>query len=468
MKDSNAVTFFDMKTLLSSQLREKMSFLASSKSAFFLKDIFWDRDSEDGEGLIYYLYNLDTLKDDYWRVSLKSGHLIPSIVDIFPSASWPEIELYQQGILFEGRDIGLERSTPFKRASVLWDHKSDSYSYADQVPGELPIGVKFELLGEEIERLKIDSGYLSRNIQNLVRKSRTSTARVYIERLNQFASETPVSLFNMCLEGMIGLDPSDRVKALRMVFWELDRINEHTYYLLRLSETLRGNPFYSALLKECTHLSLLKETLVGNHLVGSLSYLGGVKRDISISFLSDCMTILDSLVKTVEKIDRVFSADIKFCNIMKEFATPGRKLLDQGVSGPALRASGFNFDLRKKRPYYFYADVDFEVPVGINGTAYDRYLILLEEIRQSRKIIGQLLNNLPTSEIHTPSTDLKLISKRNFCSIESARGMLGIFINASSPDKIDDFHISTPSSFLIHAMEKNLGGKPVFKFYNSF
>ena len=154
--------------------------------------------------------------------------------------------------------------------------------------------------------------------------------------------------------------------------------------------------------------------------------------------------------------------------------------LEYGLSGPSLRASGINYDLRKASPYYFYNDVDFEIPLGVNGHCYDRYLVRIEEIRQSLKIIVQVLDNLPFGDCVAthPLTELfhakspqqfstaedfvknKITppSKRIYSSIEAANGELGFYLISDGSSKPWRVKVRAPSFTHIQVLAQVLPG----------
>jgi len=129
-----------------------------------------------------------------------------------------------------------------------------------------------------------------------------------------------------------------------------------------------------------------------------MSRIGGLPRDLPPDWITQCLEVVHDLHRKVDQLERTLTNSTVWMDKTKNCIVPAHDAIEWGYTGPCLRASGIKFDIRKDRPYYFYSDVKFEVPLGINGDTYDRYLVRVEEIRQSLAIIFQVLDFLPIGD----------------------------------------------------------------------
>jgi NADH:ubiquinone oxidoreductase subunit D len=198
--------------------------------------------------------------------------------------------------------------------------------------------------------------------------------------------------------------------------------------------------------------------------IAGVNIIGGVKFDIPFGWSTSCLEYLNKLEKDLfnEYIDfsksSYFFDKLNCGKVSKEYA------VNSGLSGPVLRSTGYNLDLRKSSPHYFYSDVAFEVPLGVNGTVYDRFLILNEEIFQSIKILFQVVDNLPAGSLvsefdHTSFENNKeqhLIGM----GIESSRGIS--YINSFIQDgKISKLKIGSASQQALNILPDLMNGEHI-------
>ena len=267
---------------------------------------------------------------------------------------------------------------------------------------------------------------------------------------------------NICklLEEAKDFEVSEKAQAIRMILMEFSRIHAHSKSLYQFFS-------YFGLEEERSRcFDILKRTSdilsVGKQKNERIISLGGVTKDIPRDWFSTCLRTSSELIKDIRKLDRLVSSGR--CFTMRTHANK----LEQGlsfnhtVSGPTLRSMGFNYDIRKTDPCYFYDDVDFEIPLGLNGTILDYYNVIVEECYQSCSIISQLLDNLPEGENHK-SCDLQFNPTReavsNFCSqIEGPNGEISTLLSLNAKAEINKISFYTPSQTLLKFYEKSLIG----------
>ena len=189
------------------------------------------------------------------------------------------------------------------------------------------------------------------------------------------------------------------------------------------------------------------ETYAGGRLTVHGLRVGGVPYDLDEALIALIRKSLDDLPKKIKDIETLLTR-----NRIWRHRTEGIGLIsaaeaiELGLTGPALRASGVAWDIRKDIPYSSYQDFDFEVPVLHGGDVYDRYLVRLEEIRQSTRIIRQALDKLPAGEImaNVPRV-LKIPAGEVFHSIEAPKGELGFYVRSNGTDKPERVKMKSPS-----------------------
>jgi NADH-quinone oxidoreductase subunit C/D len=160
------------------------------------------------------------------------------------------------------------------------------------------------------------------------------------------------------------------------------------------------------------HVYTLFEKLCGARLTVSLTRIGGMAQELPVGWVTDCLETVKIISKHVEEVDRLLTKNKIWVDRTKVCPIKPADAIQWGYTGPCLRATGVNYDIRKASPYYFYKDVDFEIPLGQNGDVYDRYLVRMEEMRQSLKIVDQVLNNLPVGPVQSLDKRISLPPKK--------------------------------------------------------
>jgi len=158
----------------------------------------------------------------------------------------------------------------------------------------------------------------------------------------------------------------------------------------------------------------LFEKLCGARLTVALTRVGGMAYDNPPGWEKDCLETIAGIKHAVEELDSLLSANKIFVQRTQNVGAISQEdALAFGFTGPCLRATGVNLDLRKAQPYYFYDQLDFDVPIGTNGDTYDRYLVRMEEMRQSLKIAEQVCKNMPAGDYTIRDKDIVLPEKKD-------------------------------------------------------
>ena len=308
----------------------------------------------------------------------------------------------------------------------------------------------------------VKKAFLNNSLYERFIEKKAEQSNVFDIQLLTMRSSTQNSIFysllyNEIIEELAGIKVPDRASAIRMILVELSRISSHLNYLRKFI-ALSGFQYEGEHIRELS-VNVLK--LLGSYHNRSYTFspfvVGGVFCDMSSHFVNDYISINDQANDILSELKRNLYRNRTF---MKE--SLGSKLLPafaigEGVTGPALRSCGVKYDLRKANRDYFYNDLDFEVPLGIDGTSYDRFLVHIEESLQSFHIINQIINFIPSGQIvnndHlyfnlSDSDDVpNLPVGEVYKSIEGPEGEMAIYYLSDGESHTKRFHFRSPSHF---------------------
>lgn len=317
-------------------------------------------------------------------------------------------------------------------------------------PEGFPFGgkarVDFLLSENRIFDSRIYHGFHFRDFEEKAKKKSLESLNLFFERLTVRDSVFAPLLWIETLESHYQVDVTDKAKAMRMVWMELGRVECHLNFLWELTHSLgfmvEASIFWE-LLEQVYHLYNLYSGKVQNF---SLFEVGGMKKLAPLGWGTETLETAKYLHKVIEDIEGELMRNSRFMESTKGFPMSAVKALEYGITGPNLRACGVNFDVRKTQPSYFYDDVDFEVPLGIDGTTYDRFLVRLEELKQSLRIINQVLDHLPAGPIRQENVEkLQGEPMESFTTIECSEGLLGLFLKCNSQGEISHLHVRSAS-----------------------
>ncbi|KAG0723632.1 NADH dehydrogenase [ubiquinone] iron-sulfur protein 2, mitochondrial [Chionoecetes opilio] len=257
-----------------------------------------------------------------------------------------------------------------------------------------------ELDGETVMRADPHIGLLHRGTEKLIEYKTYTQALPYFDRLDYVSMMCNEQAYSLAVEKLLGLEAPIRAKYIRTMFAEITRILNHCMFLGAHAMDVGALTPFLWLFEEREKMMEFYERASGARLHAAYVRPGGVAIDIPIGLMDD---IYEFINKFGERLDEV--EDVLTHNRIWKQRTIGigpvtaEQALNYGFSGVMLRGSGIKWDLRKTQPYDAYDLVDFDVPVGRNGDTYDRYLIRVEEMRQSMRIVEQCLNQMPAGEV---------------------------------------------------------------------
>ena len=268
-----------------------------------------------------------------------------------------------------------------------------------------------EMDGEIVERADPHIGLLHRGTEKLIEHKTYLQAVPYFDRLDYVSPMCQEHAFALAVENLLNITPPLRGQYIRVLYSEITRILNH---LLNISAFALDVGAMTPLLwwfEEREVLMEFYERVSGARLHSAYFRPGGVHRDLPDGLVDDIMNFLERFPAMIDDVEHLLTENRIFKQRTVDIgvASP-EEAMDWGFSGPMLRGSGVAWDLRKSEPYDVYDQMEFDIPVGKNGDCYDRYLVRLEEMRQSLRIIRQCLDQLPDGPVR--STDPKISPPR--------------------------------------------------------
>ncbi|MDE2165717.1 MAG: NADH-quinone oxidoreductase subunit D [Alphaproteobacteria bacterium] len=253
-----------------------------------------------------------------------------------------------------------------------------------------------EMDGEVIERADPHIGLLHRGTEKLIEYKTYIQATPYFDRLDYVSPMSQEHAFALAVEKLMGITPPPRAQYIRVMYAEITRILNH---LLNLTAFALDVGAITPLLwgfEEREKLMEFYERASGARLHANYFRPGGVHQDLGPGLLEDIAAFCEQFPKRVDDLERLLTENRIFKQRTVDIGRMTREqAIDWGFSGPMLRASGVPWDLRKAQPYDAYGEMDFDIPIGKNGDCWDRYLVRMEEMRQSLRIIRQCIDNMP-------------------------------------------------------------------------
>nr|WP_246041788.1 NADH dehydrogenase (quinone) subunit D [Desulfoglaeba alkanexedens] len=260
--------------------------------------------------------------------------------------------------------------------------------------------VVVELEGEVIVRCTPDIGYLHRGIEKLMESKTYHQCLPLTDRIDYLAGSANNLGFVLAVERLLGVDAPPRAQALRVIMAELTRISSHLFWLGTHAHDLGAmTPLFYAL-REREQIMDFFEAVAGGRLFPCYFRIGGVARDIPDGWDSAVREFVLSFPEKMKDYETLLTKNPIWLQRTRGVGVLTiDEVLDYGLSGPMARGSGLAWDIRRADPYCGYETYDFDIPTGENGDTYDRYLVRLEEMRQSAKIIRQAVDRLPGGDI---------------------------------------------------------------------
>lgn len=344
----------------------------------------------------------------------------------------------------------------------LFDTEEMELSFGPQHPsthGVLRVMLKLD--GEKLIEAKPIIGYLHRGTEKLFEQETFPQCIPHTDRMDYVAAATNNQGFVVAMEKLLGITIPPRAAYIRMILAELGRISSHLLWLATHAIDLGAiTPFFYTFREREVILDLFEE-YCGARLTLNAMRVGGIPFDLPEGWIAKCSAFIEELPSHIDEYEELLTG-----NRIWKRRTVGigvisaEEAIDWGLTGPPLRGSGVRWDIRKVFPYDRYDEVDFEVPIGTSGDTYDRYLVRMQEMRQSVRIVRQCLDRLPDGPImaKTPKV-LRAQEGMVYASVEAPKGELGYFIvttaKATQPYRC---HVRPPSFINLQALPEMVRG----------
>jgi len=272
--------------------------------------------------------------------------------------------------------------------------------------------VVLELDGEVITKANADVGYLHRGDEKIAENMQYNQFVPYTDRLDYLAPLANNVAYALAVEKLMGWEIPARGQAIRVLSCELARISAHLLGIGAFAMDVGATTVFLYTFTEREKIYNLIERLTGARFTTSYTRVGGQTRDLPEGFPQAVREFVEGFRKSLGEVEGLLTRNPIFIDRTKDVGViSAADAIAYGLSGPNLRGSGVDHDLRRKHPYLGYENYDFEIPVGTVGDCFDRYLVRMEEMRQSTRILEQVLDKLPSGPINVVDTKSTLPDK---------------------------------------------------------
>ncbi len=272
-----------------------------------------------------------------------------------------------------------------------------------------------ELDGEIITKATPHIGYLHRGDEKIAENMTYTQFIPYTDRLDYLAPLANNVAYALAVEKLLGIDQQLplRCQYIRVMCCELARISSHLLGVGCFAMDVGAITVFLLTFTEREKLYNLFESLTGARFTTSYTRIGGLARDLPEGWTDQCRQFLREVVVNIKEVETLLTRNRIWVDRTKDVGIlPKEVAVDYGLTGPILRGSGPDYDVRKATPYLVYDRLKFDVPVGSVGDCYDRYLVRMEEMRQSVRILHQCLDQLPEGPINVPDGKTVLPAKQ--------------------------------------------------------
>lgn len=258
------------------------------------------------------------------------------------------------------------------------------------------IRIGLELEGEVVRSADVEIGYLHRGFEKHCECSSYTQCFPYTDRLNYVSPLINNFGFAAGVEKLMGLEIPERCQYIRVLMSEISRICDHLTCIGASAMELGAFSVFLYMIKAREWLWELVEEVTGARLTVSYGRIGGVKADLTSDFPERCQGVMKKVTGVLNEVNELLTRNRIFYDRMRGTGRISPEdAVAYGITGPFLRSTGLDLDVRKASPYFVYDRMDFEVPVGEHGDNMDRYLVRMEEMRQSMRIMEQCLEQMP-------------------------------------------------------------------------
>jgi NADH-quinone oxidoreductase subunit D len=299
-------------------------------------------------------------------------------------------------------------------------------------------------------------GYLHRGMEKLWESLTYPQIVPLTDRLDYLAAVSNNLAYVLAVEKLMGLEVPPRIRYIRVILAELQRLASHLAWVGFMANDIGAMTVLLYSFEDREDVLDIFEAYVGARLTVHGIRIGGVPFDLDDQVIGMIRRLLDETPKKIADIEKLLDDNRIWLHRTRGVGViSAADALELGLTGPPLRATGVAWDIRRDIPYSSYEDFAFDVPVRSGGDVYDRYLVRMEEIRQSLRIIRQALDRLPPGEhrVKVPRL-LRIPAGEVFHTIEAPKGELGFYIRSNGTDKPERVKMKSPSFINLQSLER--------------
>lgn len=286
--------------------------------------------------------------------------------------------------------------------------------------------------GETIKKIDIYLGYIHRGVEKICEGLTYPQTLHFMDRLDYFSAHPYHHGLCMLIEEAAGIEISRRAQVIRVLMDELSRIASHCLFFGTYCMDLGATTMLFYTLRVREQILDIMEKTCGARMTFNYDCIGGVMQDLHPDFVKDVHALLDVIPANIKEYNKVFTGNVIAKNRMENVGVLSREdAISWSVTGPNGRGSGWACDVRKRKPYSIYSELDFEEIVRTEGDSMARFKVRMDEMAQSAKIIAQLIDNIPEGEycVKVPKV-IKLPAGHWFKEVEGCRGTFGVYLES--------------------------------------
>ena len=499
----------DAKVVAPADLRKEMERLRAEEHMDFLENLTGLDWEEEGLGVIYQLESTETGK----RVSLKSvcadreNPMLPSVSDLWDIANIYEREVYDfYGIIFTGhpdmrriflredwvgfpmrKDDETEKNNPLRMTNEPLADVTTSYTlnadgtvtkqenkifeedeYVVNIGPQHPsthgvLHFRVSLDGERIRKIDPVLGYIHRGVEKISESLTYPQTLALTDRLDYLGAMQNRHALCMCIEQAMGVAVSDRVKVIRTIMDELQRIDSHILFFSCLCQDLGATTAFLYGFRDREKILDIFEETCGGRLILNYNTIGGVMADIHPNFQKRVKEFIPYMRKNIQEYHDIFTGNVIFQNRAKGVGVLTKEqCISFGCTGGTGRAAGWHNDVRKLHPYAAYDRVQFNEVTRTEGDSFARYMIRLDEILESLNIIEQLIDNIPEGNFQEKMKPIiKVPAGTYYSAVEGSRGEFGVLLESKGDKSPYRLHYRSTGLPLVAVMDTACRGNMI-------
>lgn len=499
----------DAKVVAPADLRKEMERLRAEEHMDFLENLTGLDWEEEGLGVIYQLESTETGK----RVSLKSvcadreNPMLPSVSDLWDIANIYEREVYDfYGIIFTGhpdmrriflredwvgfpmrKDDETEKNNPLRMTNEPLADVTTSYTlnadgtvtkaenkifeedeYVVNIGPQHPsthgvLHFRVSLDGERIRKIDPVLGYIHRGVEKISESLTYPQTLALTDRLDYLGAMQNRHALCMCIEQAMGVEVSDRVKVIRTIMDELQRIDSHILFFSCLCQDLGATTAFLYGFRDREKILDIFEETCGGRLILNYNTIGGVMADIHPNFQKRVKEFIPYMRKNIQEYHDIFTGNVIFQNRAKGVGVLTKEqCISFGCTGGTGRAAGWHNDVRKLHPYAAYDRVQFNEVTRTEGDSFARYMIRLDEILESLNIIEQLIDNIPEGNFQEKMKPIiKMPAGTYYSAVEGSRGEFGVLLESKGDKSPYRLHYRSTGLPLVAVMDTACRGNMI-------